>query len=340
MADRFGFGPVAYAGLAVAALSALLAIVAGSYLLLMLALFLQGMGAGTFTTISNAAVIAVSDRDTVGRLNSVYQGILLGGLSFAPVLGGVAARFGGLRGPFIVYLLLLGVGALVLRPAGQFMRGRFQSAGPRASSLAVARMLLSAPAFRAMILASVVVFAALAGMRNALLPLYAAEVAGMGEVAIGGMLTASAVANIVILYPAGKGVDVLGRRPVLVAGMFALGGAAAFLAGVSVPWLLVIGSAIAGGAKGIAAAPLPPLVADVAPDGMKAEAVGYYRIAVSVGLLVGPALLGSVVDAWGFSAAFLGSSLFLFAIGAVLIRMPETGPVARPRPSKKAKPWY
>ena len=326
-ADRFGFGLVAYSGLTAALVSAVLAIVASRYEHLLLALFLQGLGAGTFTTVSNAAVIAVSDRDTVGRLNSVYQGVILAGLSFAPVLGSVGAHLGGLRGPFVVYLALLGVGVLVLRPAARFMRGRLESVAPKAPGSSRVRVLLSDPAFRAMLVSSVVVFAALAGIRNALLPLYASEIVGMDGVAIGGMLTASAVANIGILYPAGKAVDLLGRRPVLVFGMIGMACAVAFLAAVSIPLWLIVGSAIVGGAKGIAAAPLPPLVADVAPQGMRAEAVGYYRIAVSVGLLVGPAVLGATVDAWGFRAAFLGAALFLGTVGALLLRMPETGPV-------------
>ena len=324
--DRYGYKPVAYLGILVAFISAIISILASNYFVLLISLFIQGVGAGIFTTTSNAAVIKYSDRQTVGRISSVYQGVILAGLSFSPVLGSVAAQVGGLRGPFFLYLSALVLGAFLLRYASQFMTTDSADGKKQKTSRALITYLLTKPAFRNMLFASVIVFAALAGIRNTLLPLYAAEKAHLTEIQIGWMLTASATANILVLYPAGRAVDTIGRRPVLVFGMIAMGISAAFLAGAHVLIWLIVGAVIAGTAKGIAAAPLLPLVADIAPDEMKAEVVGFYRIAVSLGLFVGPAILGGLADIFEFQAAFLTASVFLIFTGVVLTRMPETRP--------------
>lgn len=327
-ADRYGFKPVSGAGLGVAILSALLAIVGGHYSILLLSVFLMGIGAGIFTTTSNAAVITLSDRHTVGRLNSIYQGVILAGLTISPILGGLAALYGGLKGPFVLYLSILGMATFMLHSASRHFGSATRRLASRADARSVAKRLLGERAFRYMMLGSVVVFAALASLRNTLLPIYASEVAGMQEVDLGWMLTASALANILVLFPAGKAVDSLGRRPVLVFGLIAMGASAAFLGGVKVAIWLIIGAAILGAAKGIAAAPLPALVADFAPAGMEAEVVGYYRIAVSLGLFVGPVVLGAVTDGYGFTVAFFGAGAFLALVGVLFMQMPETRPVA------------
>jgi MFS family permease len=333
--DRFGSKFIAYIGIFTAFISAILAIFADTYWLLLISIFIQGLGAGIFTTTSNAAVITNSDSESVGRLNSVYQGVILAGLCFAPALSGIAAQIIGLKGPFYLYFVALIFGTFLLFYAGRFMSDSSAIKGRQKKIIDVGRHLLTKPTFRVMIVASIVVFAALAGVRNTLLPLYAADVAGLNEIQIGWMLMASAVANILILYPAGRAVDVIGRRPVLVFGLFTMGVSVAFLIGMSSMLWLVFGAAIAGITKGIAAAPLPPLIADVAPNEMRAEAVGYYRVAVSIGLLCGPVILGGIVDLSGFSVAFLSASVFLIIMSLFLIRMPETGPIGQQREANR-----
>jgi DHA1 family multidrug resistance protein-like MFS transporter len=155
-----------------------------------------------------------------------------------------------------------------------------------------------------------------------LLPLLGHNEIGLSETAIGMVFTVIALVNFATLYVAGSLSDRFGRKVVIVpsgiltaaaVGLYVYAGTGATFLAVSI--LLGIGTGLGG--------PAPAAyVADLVPAGMVGPAMGLYRTISDLGLVLGPVLLGAIVDAWGYDPAFAVNaalmllSTLLFAVAA------------------------
>lgn len=125
--------------------------------------------------------------------------------------------------------------------------------------------------------------------------------------------------------------DRFGRRPVLLAAIFALGIDYLIQAAAPVFWWLVIGRIIAG-ITGASFSAAYAYIADVTPPERRAASFGMMGMAFGIGFVVGPAL-GGIVGSFGprlpfYLAAALALGNFLF--GLVFLR--ESLPVENRRP--------
>lgn len=142
------------------------------------------------------------------------------------------------------------------------------------------------------------------GAQMTLLPLLGHNEIGLSETAIGMVFTVIALVNFATLYAAGSLSDRFGRKVVIVpsgiltaiaVGLYGYAGTGASFLAVSI--LLGIGTGLGG--------PAPAAyVADLVPAGMVGPAMGLYRTISDLGLVLGPVLLGTIVDAWGYDPAF------------------------------------
>ncbi len=160
-----------------------------------------------------------------------------------------------------------------------------------------------------------------------LLPLYAQRF-GAGAVAVAWLLAVYSLMQFLFAPAWGRLSDRVGRRPVLLVGLF--GSAAGYLAfGVagSLP-VLFIARAVSGAAGanvGVAQA----YIADVTRPEERAKGMGMIGAAFGLGFIVGPAI-GGVLSRWGFAAPFLFAAALTCANALLAVfRLPESLPPER-----------
>ena len=314
--DRIGARNVMLAGAGLLAVASVGAALAPSYPVLLATRFLEGFGSSAFATSAMKFIIVTTPSERLGRTMAFYQTGLLAGVSLGPLVGGVAAELGDFATPFWVYAGLSGLVAVlvwryveVTEPTTSTVRHAARAAGT----------LVRSPAFTALMFVSVAVFFMRSGARLTLLPLYAAEELGLSESRIGLVLGVGAAMTLAVVNVGGWLLDRVGRVPVLIAGLLATAAAIAAHGVVStLPGLLVVsvGFGVAAGIMGTAP---PTLAGDLAVPGAEGAAVGLYRMAGDVGLVLGPLVLGWVADGGAFEAGFLLSAGLLVAAAGVAV---------------------
>lgn len=151
-----------------------------------------------------------------------------------------------------------------------------------------------------------------------------------------GGLGLTQIAALASLYPGVWGVaqlatgalsDRVGRKPLIVGGMWLQAGALALLPLVRGfgPWALAM--VLLGVGTALVYPTFLAAISDVAHPSWRASAVGVYRLWRDLGYAVGALLAGALADVFGVPWAIAGIAALTFASGAVvLVRMGETLP--------------
>ncbi|MDH3730111.1 MAG: MFS transporter [Acidimicrobiia bacterium] len=313
-ADRLGPRRIMTAGGIVVAVSSVLAALAPSYAILVVARVIEGFGSAAFATAAMHTIITRAPKERMGREIAFFQTGLLGGVAVGPFIGGRAAEIGDFATPFWIYAFM---GVIVAYISWRFV----EDAPPSGKSLGElwrsAGSTIRNPAFAGLLFVAFAMFVMRAGARVTLLPLFGAEELGLSESQIGDVLAISALVTVLIVNPGGWLVDRVGRRPVLVVGM-ALTAATVAAYGQMTSYGGLLGvSIVFGVVAGIAGIVPPTLAGDLAPEGAEGSAVGMYRMAGDLGLIVGPIWLGSVADTGDFTMGFNIAAGLLLAAAAV-----------------------
>ncbi|MBB5939756.1 MFS transporter [Streptomyces zagrosensis] len=186
-------------------------------------------------------------------------------------------------------------------------------------------------------LAAAVVFAvAMAGttVPTPLYGLYQQEI-GFSELVVTVVFAAYAVGVIVALLVAGDFSDVLGRRPVLLAGLgLSAASAVCFVVEGGLP-LLFVGRVLSGFSAGLFSGAGTAVVLELAPQGRRARAGLAATAANMGGLGCGPLLAGALAQyaPWPLRLPFLVHLALVIAAFIVCWALPETvtPPTSRPR---------
>jgi DHA1 family multidrug resistance protein-like MFS transporter len=168
-----------------------------------------------------------------------------------------------------------------------------------------------------------------------IVPLYVRSRGG-GALGVAFFVGGALVANALTQIPAGRLVDRVGRKPMLVGSMAAYAALSALLAMDRGPlWLLGLLRAGQGVFSGTFFPATRATLADLTPPERRAELFGMLQSAVMVGLLVGPAVGGAVAEV--HQNLIFVSSAAGAAITAVLIllRVPETRGLALAEAAKR-----
>jgi len=334
LVDQLGERRVLAAGLAVVAVSSLLAGLAQSYEQLLLLRGAGGVGSAMFTVSAFALMYRVVSADQRGRASgAMHGGFLLGGVA-GPAFGGALAEVS-LRAPFFVYAGTLTVATLITlvalpAPAPRHRSvtrrpGDLDGPGTQPSAWADVRAALASPAYRAALVVNLGTGWTLFGIRSSLVPLFVADVLGREARWVGIGFVVSAVVQGALLWPAGRFVDAVGRRPGMVLGSLVAAGSILLLAAVPTLPAYLVAMAVYGAAASVLGVAPAAVVGDVA-DGRGGTVVAVSQMASDVGAIVGPLLAGVLAQQVSFGAAFVVTAAVV-AAGAILsARMPETGP--------------
>jgi len=282
--DRYGRKKVMIAGLAIVAVSSVVAGLAPTYLVLILARALGGLGSALYVTAATSWLAHISHGQDRGKMMSVYSSMVFIGMAAGPAVGGFVAAYYGIQAPFHVYALLTAVGVVATISLREPISGNAYTRSPRLSDL---KTVFSNRSF---ILVSFSVFALFflrSSVRSTLLPLYASINLGLGEDQIGLLLTVAIIATGLISFPSGWLSDRVGRKIPIMTCVFS----SAFLV-LLVPFqnsmesllFFMVAYGFATGLQGsISAWP-----ADLAPSDKMGTAMGIYRLIGDLGFFLGP----------------------------------------------------
>lgn len=314
----FGERLVLAIGMYIVAVSSGLVALAQNYPQLLILRGLGGIGSAMFTVSAMTLLLTSVPADRRGRATGIYQGgFLLGGMA-GPAVGGVLATIS-LTAPFVFYagtLIVAGtVGLMMLRPTGQQLTGAQQPPIPFVEVLADKR-------YQAACLTNLAQGWTSFGVRSTLVPVLIVELLG-GEPAWTGIAFAcAAVVQTIMLGPAGRFSDTVGRRPAMI-----IGGALAAGMIMLVPFapnIWVLGAVLCGyGAASAFLGTAPAAAVGDAAGGRAGRPVAIFSMCADVGAIVGPLVAGVLADRVSYSAAFgVGAALLVVGLLAA-VRMPR-----------------
>lgn len=322
LVDRFGERWIMAIGIGIVATTSAAAGFAQNYPTLLILRGLGGVGSAMFTVSAAALLIRLVGNEQRGQASGIFAGGFLTGGIIGPVFGGPLTEIS-LRLPFFVYAATLTMAGLVAAIA---LRNTALSTAPverrglRGSGVATA---LRDPAYRAAVGANVAVGWTIFGVRFATIPLFVTEGLRLGAVWTGVGLGIFAVANAVLLWPAGRFTDRRGRRPVLIAGTTTCAiGLALLVLPPALP-LFLASMAITGAGSALLTVAPAAVLGDVAPA-RSGSVVAVFQMAADVGAMTGPLLANALVDSFGYDAGFGLTALVMLAAAGLAVVMPET----------------
>lgn len=320
LVDKLGERWVYMTGLLIVSASTLATGFAQTYWQLLVFRGLGGLGSTMFTISAMALLTRLSPPGARGRIMGMYATAFLIGNIGGPVVGGLLAGFG-MRVPFFVYAGSLLVATAVV---AVFLRGgRRPSADddtPEKPPLPV-REALRDSGYVATLVSSFVNGWASFGVRVAIIPLFAAANFDAGAGIAGTALASFAVGTASVISLAGWLSDRYGRRPLAIGGLLVSGVATVLLGWCDTVPLLVVTSVVAGMGAGVLNPAQQAAVADViGADRAAGKVLATFQMASDSGAILGPVLVGVVVDRFGFTAGFaVSGGLLLTAVVPWLI---------------------
>jgi MFS family permease len=338
LVDRFGEPLVMAVGIAIVAVSSIVAGFSNSFAELIVLRGVGGFGSAMFGVSAQTLLLVSVPSEQRGRASGLFAGgFLVGGIS-GPALGGLIAAWS-MRAPFILYGAMLVVPAVI---AAAVLRDRSdpRAGRPRRETRAFSEIAQAFRdrAYRAAAAANLADGFSAIGVRSALVPLFVRDVLHRSAVWTGIGFGVVAVLNAATLLPGGRLADRLGRRPVIVAGCLVSAGGLVMLA--LIPGLAGYLAALAvfGIGSGLLDVGPAAVIGDIL-RGQGGMVVASYQMAGDIGAVTGPVTAGYLVDVASYGAAF-GLAAGVLGIAAVLgLMAPETRWRNRPlAPSVPARP--
>jgi MFS family permease len=327
--DRFGERIVLAFGVGVVAVSSAVAGLSQNYAQLLVLRGVGGFGSALFTVSASTLLLRSVPGELRGRASGMFSGgFLLGGIS-GPAFGGFVTNVS-LRLPFFLYAGTLAAAVTIALIALRHSPVVNTDAATRRQVQATALLpLFRNASYRAALATNFADAWAMLGVRSAIVPIFVSTVLHKSASLTGAGFVIVAGVNAAMLLPAGRFADTRGRRPVLIAGCAA--GAAALVVLALVP--NVVGFLVAMAVLGFGSGLL-----DVAPAAMAGDVAGRrggsviaaYQMSSDLGMIVGPLIVGFLVDHASFSAGFLVTAGAFAGAAVMAVVAPETH--ARPLP--------
>jgi MFS family permease len=291
-----------------------------------------------FTVSAMALLLRVVGPDQRGRASAAFQGGFLFGGVAGPAVGGLVVAWS-IRAPFFVYAatLLLATAVSLIYLTRTRLRDR-EDGGELVESgrWPELRSALRNPAYRAALGVNFITGFVVFGLRSSAIPLFVVEGLKQGPSLTGIGLLVAAGMQALLLLPAGRMTDTIGRRRALLWGtigttvsMVVLT-AADFVAAASMTNLAIgialflAGLGLGGAASAFLGAAPAAVVGDVMGGRRGGIVVAVFQMMSDFGAITGPLLVGFLIDASGFGVAFAVATGITLAAVILVGIMPET----------------
>lgn len=308
--DVVGRRPVLLAGIGFAVTSAVVFVLADSVTDLLIGRVLSGLSAGLFTGTATAAVIEAAPPAWRSRAAAVASVVNIAGLGIGPVLAGVLVQYAPrpLDLSFVVHLVLSAGAAVAVLCSPE--------TSPREGRLGVQRLAVPPEARSVFVVAALAAFAgfAVTGLFAAVAPSFLAEVVGIGNHAVAGVIAGSIFLTSAVAQVAARTMDpgraVAAGCAILIAGMAILAAALHFssLQG------LIAAAVVSGVGQGISFSRGLAAVSDRTPPDRRAEVSSTYFVVAYVAIALPVVGEGLAAQAWG-----LRTSGVVFAVSVAVL---------------------
>ena len=320
LCDRLGRRPTLAIGGVVSTLGNLWCAEAGSFSEFIAARFLAGAGAGLVLTAGQVVLADITTPDRRGRTMAIYHGAFLFAVGIGPLPGGLLADHLGLAAPFRAYGAAGFLVSLLAWFAVGETRGLSHSHGGRGwgrgpTLITQVRRLAAQIGFVLVCLVGWVNAVVRTGGLFNIIPVLGSVRLGLSVTEIGAGLALGSVIGVSVAYPAGILVDRFGRKAVIVPATVLSGlSLLMFCFAPSYPWFTTA-CVFWGVAMSVGGSAPVAYAADLAPRGMNAAAMSMYRMVSDFGYVIGPIVLGLVVDGYGSITALVAAAGLTILVG-------------------------
>ncbi|MHA7140941.1 MFS transporter [Arthrobacter sp. Sr33] len=318
-----------------------LALLAPNLAVFAAAIFMIGMAGAVFGLARQSYLTEAVPIHFRARALSTLGGVTRIGVFLGPFAAALAMSFAGLAGAYWVGAgAALAAAALSSRVPEPVAPGRLAMNGatalervadPPSSAPTVRSILRSHRRVFATVGIGVLLIAAIRATRQAVLPLWAQDI-GLDATTTALIYGLSGAIDMLIFYPAGKMMDVKGRRWVAVPCMLIMGVALILLpfTGDAVGLLLV--ALLIGFGNGIGSGIVMTLGADFSPNPGRPQFLGIWRLLSDVGTMTGPGVLAAVTAVATLSAGIWATGgLGLLAAAVLWFWVPPHRPTSLAR---------
>lgn len=258
------------------------------------------------------------------RALSTLGGVMRVGVFAGPFLGAAAISQWGLRSAYLICAVALALAGVL----GASLPDLEVTEAVAHAKVTVRDVLHDHARVFATVGLGVVLISAVRASRQAVIPLWAEHLglsAGHASIVYG---IAGGV-DMLVFYPAGKVMDVRGRRWVTVPSMVVMGLSLLAIPLTSGAVSLTVVSCILGFGNGIGAGMVMTLGADYSPDIGRAQFLGIWRELSDLGAVGGPALLSGVTAAVALGPAIAATGVVGLVAAGVLWKYVPARPGAR-----------
>lgn len=147
--------------------------------------------------------------------------------------------------------------------------------------------------------------------------IYLSEQTDLPLTAIGGLITLSSVAGLLMTFIAGPITDRTGRKRVIVISLIANGLAYFLLGQSSSVWMFIVLLTLRGAINTLFQVGADSMLADVTPQGQRAGAYALFRMGRNASIAIGPAI-GGFVSAYSYQVSFGAAAIALCSFGLIM----------------------
>ncbi|MBT4355404.1 MAG: MFS transporter [Rhodospirillaceae bacterium] len=329
ISDKWGRKPALAIGGLLATAGNLLSVYATAYPEFLLARFIAGAGAGMVVTTGSVILADITTPARRGRIIAIYQGTFIFAVGIGPLPGGYLAQNFGLLAPFwfcaLASFLAGSIALLKVKETRQLAKEK-EIKGTVLPPLKDQLKILSKNT--GFVLVSGIALAhaltRTGGLFN-IVPIIGSFKIQLEYDEIGIALAVGSLLGLCAVYPAGVAVDRWGRKAIIAPFTFLTGGSFLLFASADSFLGFALANALWGIASGIGGSAPAAYAADSAPPGMNASAMSLFRMLGDIGYVVGPVILGFIVDTHGTDMALYLAAIILSVIGASFARFaPES----------------
>jgi MFS transporter, ACDE family, multidrug resistance protein len=322
LVQRLGERPIYVSGLLIVAVSTAACAFAQNYWQLLIFRAIGGIGSTMFFISALGLLIRISPPEARGRIAGLFATSFLVGLVGGPLVGSLTASFG-LRAPFWIYGVAMLITAIVV--SYSLRRSTLGAPAEQAQSAVSLRVALRHNAYRSALVSSFATGWSVFGLRIAVVPLFVSDVLGRGPRMTGLALAVFALGNVVVVLPSGYLSDRIGRRTLLIGGLFACGVTTIWLGALSSVAVFLVAACVSGAASGVFASPQQAAVADILGNAARAgTAVAMFQMVADLGAIVGSFAVAEIAEHVGFGWGFAISGMILLAAAIRWVFAPET----------------
>ena len=329
ISDKWGRKPALAIGGFLSTAGNLLSVYATDYPEFLIARFIAGAGAGMVVTTGSVILADITTPARRGRVIAIYQGTFIFAVGIGPLPGGLLAQNFGLLAPFwfcAFASFIAGSIALFSVKETRHLARQKEIKGTVLPSLADQLKILSKN-IGFVLVSGIALSHALTrtgGLFN-IIPIIGSFRIQLAYDEIGIALAIGSLLGLCAVYPAGVAVDRWGRKAIIVPFTFVTGISFLLFAVAETFFWFAFANALWGIASGIGGSAPAAYAADSAPPGMNASAMSLFRMLGDIGYVVGPILLGFIVDIHGTNVALYMAASILFIIGTLIARFaPES----------------